>query len=185
MTTDAPLIFRPSPFHRLFAILLCIGSWMTGIRGLAVIIECVPKFMVNVQRARLAGESTFILWVCIVVFAVGCLLSGVFWVASILVLMIIEGTNITVDKIGINVEYELFPSRMATYFGAGYMPWNRVVRIEKHGVFFVLYGEQLSANSGSVDLTYKFRSSVKFIIVQELDRLVLTIIKCSDNITFL
>ena len=150
-----------------------------------MLIEYVPKLMVNIQRARLAGESTCMFWVCIVVLTVGCLLGGFLLVTSILGLILIESTNITVDKIGITISYELLSRRLATYFGAGYIPWNKVVRLEKHGVFFVLYSEQPNVNDGSVFSPYHSGSSVKFIVVQELERLVLTIIEYSRNITFL
>ena len=177
MSENYPLIFRPSHYHRVFAVLLFIGSWMVGIRGLAVLIDRAPKLMSCIRLARLAGEPAYFAWACIVGLLAGCLIYGFLMTASVLGLTLIEGTVVTVDTVGISVCYELLPRRLATYFGAGYLPWNKVIRLEKHGVFFILHGEQ------SIVGGISFKPSVKFIVVQELERLVLIILEYGRNIT--
>ena len=185
MTAVSPLIFRPSFFHRIFAILLFVGSWTTGIRGLAILIEYMPKLMSNIQRAKLVGEPRYLFWTCVFMLVVGCLVSGLLLVTSIFAFILIEGTNITVDKIGITVTYELLPRKLATYFGAGHIPWDKIVHLEKkYGIFFVLHSEQPNGNGNNTFSPYLFSPSVKFIIVHELERLIFTILKCSQNITF-
>jgi hypothetical protein len=185
MVANSRLIFRPSIFHRISAALLCMGSWMVGVRGLFMMVEYMPKVLVNIQIVKMAGEPTCLFWAYIVFLAVSCLVGGLLLATSILGFILIEGTNIVVDKIGITVAYTLLPKRLAVCFGAGYIPWNQVVRLEKRGVFFVLHSGQSSINGSGVDSSNKFGFSVKFIIVYELERLVLTIMQYSRNMTFL
>jgi hypothetical protein len=185
MVATSPLIFKPSLFHRIFAVLLCVGSWIVGIRGLAILVKYTPKLMINMQIAKSVGESTFLPWIYIVALVVSFLIGILLLAVSILGYILIEGTNIIVDKIGITVTYELLPRRLATYFGAGYLPWNKVVRLEKHGIFFVLYSDRSNINDNGTISGYDLKPSVKFIIVNELERLVLTVFEYSRNITSL
>jgi hypothetical protein len=185
MSEISPLIFKPSLNHRIFAVLLCIGSWMVGILGLITLVDHMPKLIFTIRQSKLLGEPIWWTWISIIALVIGCLLCILMLSMSILGSFLIENTTIIVDKIGIKVSYKFLPRKIANYFGAGYIPWNKATRLEKRGVFFVLYGEKMfitGINSSSFCCS---SSSIKFIMVHELERLILTILEHSHNITFL
>ena len=184
MIAASPLVFKPSSYHRIFSVLLCLGSWMAGIRGLVMLVNYMPRLAACVHQARLLGESTYPIWAWVTVLIFFCLAGGLILVASIIGLMLIESTSITVDEIGITVAYSLLPKKMAIYFGAGHIPWNKVVRLEKQGIFFILYSGQVNISGPNSFSLCRSESVVKFIVVHELERLVLTVLRCSPNITF-
>ena len=68
------------------------------------------------------------------------------------------------------------PAPLARRFGAGRLLWKHISRIERSGPFFVLRGGGESERSVPKDPT------LRFLLVDELERLVLTILERSPNL---
>jgi hypothetical protein len=184
MSASSPLIFRPSLTHRALSALLCAGSWVVGVRGLILLVNNLPRLMASLHQNAAAGESTFLIWVWIGISVTLCLVGGILMLFSTLGLVLIEGTHILVDEIGITVEHAGLPRPLAARLGAGHLPWKRVVRLEKGRVFFILRGGPPPGKTAPPNAIPGAKSTLKFLLVDELERLILIILERSPNLTF-
>ena len=184
MSTSSPLVFRPSVIHRTLSALLCAGSWVVGIRGLLLLVNNLPRLMSSLHQAVAAGESTLLIWAWIALSLTLCLVGGVLMLFSTLGLVLIEGTHILVDEIGITVEHAGLPRPVAARLGAGHLPWKHVIRLEKGKIFFILRGGPPAGEANAADALLSSKSTLKFLLVDELERLILIILERSPNLTF-
>jgi hypothetical protein len=184
MTATSPLIFRPSVAQRTLSALLCAGSWLVGVRGLYLLINNLPRLMAAERLASVAGEPTFFIWVCIVASVAVCLLAGILLLFSALGLILIEGTQIMVDESGITVEHAGLPRPLAQRLGAGHLPWKHVLGLEKGKIFFILKGGLPKGEPSNLLSERYARSTLKFLLVDQLERLILIILERSSNLTF-
>ena len=103
---------------------------------------------------------------------------------STLGLVHIAGTHILVDEIGITVEHAGLPRPVAARLGAGHLPWKHVIRLEKGKIFFILRGGPPAGEANAADALLSSKSTLKFLLVDELERLILIILERSPNLTF-
>jgi hypothetical protein len=95
--------------------------------------------------------------------------------ATLLGVLMVEGSQVMVDELGLAVEHNALPTILARRLGAGRLPWKRVSRLERSGPFFVLRGG-VSEPGSPKDPT------LRFLLVDELERLILTILERSPNL---
>jgi hypothetical protein len=184
MSATSPLVFRPSLAQRTLSVLLCVGSWLVGVRGLYLLINNLPRLLAAQRQASLAGEPTLHLWIWIVASVTLCLAAGVLLLFSALGLILIEGSQIVVDEAGITVEHAGLPRPLAIRLGAGHLPWKHVLGLEKGKVFFILRGG-LPKDEPSNLLSERYaKATLKFLLVDQLERLILLILERSPNLTF-
>ncbi len=180
MSTDTPMIFRPSAFQRSLALLLCAGSWLVGTRALASLIQQMPRLHVAIVEARAAGEDPWLAWTLMTLAIAAVVVGGILLLTSIIGLVLIEGTHVIVDQLGITVDLAYLPGPLARRLGAGRIPWKRVGSLQHGGPFFVILG-----NGGSPE--QKVREEplppLRFLVVEELERLVNHILERSPNIS--
>lgn len=181
MTVSTPLVFRPSLPQRTVAALLCAGSWIVGIRTLALLLQNLPRLHWALRQAQAAGEPTLLLWVGFVSAIAACLLGGVLLLLSFLTLVLVEGSQVLVDELGIVVDFGGLPGFLARRIGAGRLVWKEILAIQKGHFFFELQG----GGSPSEAPAPRGRPAVlRFLVVDELERLVLLIIEQSPNLRF-
>jgi len=185
VTVLTPLIFRPSFAQRAVAILLFAGSWLVGVRGLMHLIQNMPRLLAMVRLAEVNGEPTWRLWTALVSSVAACGAGGVLLVLSILFLLLIEGTHVVVDEVGLTVELGSLPGPLARRLGAGRLAWKQVASLEKGRFFFILRGgaEEPSKETPEAQLLSR-RVTLRFLVVDQLDRLILTILERSPNLRF-
>jgi hypothetical protein len=184
MSATSPLVFRPSLAHRTLAALLCAGSWVVGIRGLVLLVNSLPRLMTTLRQTAAAGEPTFLLWLGIGLSVALCLVGGLLLLFSTLGLVLIEGTHILVDESGITVDHAGLPRSLASRLGAGHLPWKQVIGLEKGKVFFLLRGGLPPGEPSTTLSCHYAKSTLKFLLVDELERLILIILERSSNLTF-
>jgi hypothetical protein len=184
MTATSPLVFRPSLAQRALAALLCAGSWVVGLRGLVLLLGSLPRHLASLRLAAAAGESTVMIWVWLAVGVVLCLAAGILLALSLVGLILIEGTQVLVDEAGINVEHAGLPRILAVRLGAGHLPWKQVYRLENGKVFFILRGGLPEGEPSSLLSRHYAQSTLKFLVVDELERLILIVLERSSNLTF-
>ena len=182
MTVLTPLIFRPSFTQRAVALLLFAGSWLVGVRGLMHLIHNMPRLLAMIQLAEVNGESVWRLWVALVSSVAACGAGGVLLVLSVLFLLLIEGTQVLVDEVGISVELGSLPGPLARYLGAGRLAWKQVANLDKGRFFFILRGGG-DPEAGKSPAPRQ-DPILRFLVVDHLDRLVLTILERSPNLHF-
>lgn len=176
MSVGSPLIYRPSFAQRAMAVLLFAGSWLVGVRALAQILERLPVLRVSLKVAEAAGEPTWSFWVAIVA-AFGAVVAGsLLLLATLLGLLLVEGSQVLVDEMGLSVEHNALPAPLARKLGAGRLLWKRISRLERSGPFFVLRGGGEPGHTGPKDPT------LRFLMVDHLERLILTILERSPNL---
>lgn len=157
------------------AMLLFAGSWLAGIRALAQILERLPVLRASLKVAEALGEPTWSFWVAVGA-AIGAMVVGsLLLLATLLGVLMVEGSSVMVDELGLAVEHNALPTALARRLGAGRLPWRHVSRLERSGPFFVLRGS-CSEPSGLKDPT------LRFLLVDELERLILTILERSPNL---
>jgi len=184
MTAASPLVFRPSLAQRALTALLCAGSWLVGIRGLFLLLTNLPRLTAGLRQAEAAGEPTLTFWIWILVSVALCLAGGFLLLFSALGLVLIEGTQILVDESGITVEHAGLPRPLAIRLGAGHLPWKHVLRLEKGRIFFILRGGLPKGEPASAITAQAAGSTLKFLVVDELERLILIVLERSSNLTF-
>jgi hypothetical protein len=184
MTAASPLVFRPSGAQRTLSALLFAGSWLVGIRALVLLINNMPRLTAALRQAAAAGEPTALLWVWLVAGVLLCLAGGFLLLFSLLGLILIEGTQVLVDEIGITVEHAGLPRALARRLGAGRLPWKHLLRLEKGKVFFILRGGPPPDEPVSSLLALNTPCTLKFLLVDQLERLINIILESSPNLTF-
>ncbi|MDP2874974.1 MAG: hypothetical protein Q8O00_02245 [Holophaga sp.] len=185
MTALTPLIFRPSFAQRAVAILLFAGSWLVGVRGLMHLIQNMPRLLAMVRMAEINGEPTWQLWIALISSVAACGAGGVLLVLSVLFLLLIEGTHVLVDEVGLTVELGSLPAPIARRLGAGRLTWKQVASLEKGRFFFILRGGGNKGQEESLPSKLpRSTSTLRFLVVDQLDRLILTILERSPNLRF-
>lgn len=175
MSAGSPLVFRPSFAHRAMAMLLFAGSWLVGVRALAQILERLPVLRASLKVAEALGEPTWSFWIAVAA-AIGAVVAGsLLLLATLLGVLMVEGSSVMVDELGLSVEHNALPAPLARRLGAGRLLWKHVSRLERSGPFFVLRGG--GGESGSVK-----DPTLRFLLVDELERLILTILERSPNL---
>jgi hypothetical protein len=176
MTVGSPLVFRPSFAQRAMAVLLFAGSWMVGVRALAQIMERLPILRASMKVAEAASEPTWSFWIALVAAIAAVVVGSFLLLATLLGLLLVEGSQVLVDELGLAVEHNALPTPLARKLGAGRLPWKRITRLEHSGPFFVLRGGGEPEHHGPEDPT------LRFLMVDELERLVFTILERSPNL---
>lgn len=176
MSAGSPLVFRPSFAQRAMAMLLFAGSWLVGVRALAQILERLPVLRASLRVAETAGDPTWSYWVAVTA-AFGAVVAGSFLLLGTLVgVLMVEGSQILVDELGLSVEHSALPAPLARRFGGGRLLWKQISRIERSGPFFVIRG------GGEPIVSLRKDPNLRFLLVDELERLVLTILERSPNL---
>jgi len=176
MSAGSPLVFRPSFAQRAMAMLLFAGSWLVGVRALAQIMERLPVLRASLKVAEAAGEPTWSFWVAVTA-ALGAVVAGsILLLGTLLGVLMVEGSHVMVDELGLSVEHNALPLPLARKLGAGRLPWKRISRLERSGPFFVLRGGGEARPGDPKDPT------LRFLLVDELERLVLIILERSPNL---
>ena len=73
---------------------------------------------------------------------------------------------------------------LAIRLGAGHLPWKHVLRLEKGRIFFILRGGLPKGEPASAITAQAAGSTLKFLVVDELERLILIVLERSSNLTF-
>lgn len=180
MSTATPLVFRPSPLQRTLALLLCAGSWMVGARALASLLEQMPLLHAVIVQARAVGDDPWMAWLLMTLAIAAVLVAGILLLTSILGLILMEGTQVFVDELGIAVELAYLPRGFAHWLGAGRIPWKQVGTLTRSGPLFVILGDGRDTHEASIEPL----SPVRFLVVDEIERLVNLILERSPNISF-
>jgi hypothetical protein len=158
------------------AMLLFAGSWLVGVRALAQILERLPVLRASLKVAEATSEPTWSFWVAIAA-AIGAVVAGsALLLGTLLGVLMVEGSQVMVDELGLSVEHHALPTSLARKAGAGRLLWKRVARLERSGPFFVLRGGGASDPGSLKDPT------LRFLLVDELERLILTILERSPNL---
>ena len=176
MSAGSPLVFRPSFAKRAMAMLLFAGSWLVGVRALAQIMERLPHLRATLHVAETAGDPTWSYWVAIAA-ALGAVVAGsLLLVGTLMGLLMVEGSQVLVDDLGLSVEHNALPTPLARRLGAGRLLWKQIARLQRVGPFFVLRGGGDPGRGGNPD------PDLRFLLVEELERLVLTVLERSPNL---
>ncbi len=109
--------------------------------------------------------------------AIGAVVAGsLLLLATLLGLLLVEGSQVLVDELGLAVEHNALPAPLARKLGAGRLLWKRIARLEHSGPFFVLRGGGEPGHAGPKDPT------LRFLMVDQLERLILIILERSPNL---
>ncbi len=173
-----PLVFRPSFSQRAVAILLWVGSWLVGVRSLSLLVEHLPRVRGLLMAAEAAQEPSALLWVQLVAMVLAAILAGLILAASTLGMLLVEGTHVVADELGISVELAALPGFLGRRLGAGRLPWKHVTRLARRGPFFVLEGQEEPAPGSLED------PRLRFLMVDEMERLVLLVMERSPHLRF-
>ncbi|MBK8726111.1 MAG: hypothetical protein IPL96_08625 [Holophagaceae bacterium] len=174
-----PLVFRPSYAQRAAAALLCAGSWLVGVRSLAMLFEHLPRLRALLRAAEAAQEPTLLLWLQFAVVILAAVVAGVILATSTLGLILVEGTQVMADELGLAVELAGLPAPLARRCGAGRLPWKHVTALGRRGPFFVVRGARRQpGDTGPEDPV------LRFLLVEALEQLVLLILERSPHLSF-
>jgi len=184
VSATSPLIFRPNLGQRGLAALLCVGSWLVGIRAMSMLVNAVQGLATILHQALALGEPTSRLWMVLALSLLLCFMGGTLLLCSTLGLILVEGSQVVVDESGVTVEHAGLPRPLARRLGAGHLPWKYVARMEKGKIFFLLRGGLPPTEAATSAAAGVARTTLRFLIVDELERLVLVILEKSPNLTF-
>ncbi|MBS1767086.1 MAG: hypothetical protein JST05_06760 [Acidobacteria bacterium] len=176
--SETPLVFRASLAQRAMAILIFAGSWLAGVRAIADLVRQLPGLHFALQAARAADEPTAKLWILFILGFVGALLAGALLLGSLLFVLLVESTEITLDPIGLAVDIPALPAPLARRLGAGRLAWKRVASLDRRLFFFVLQGNA----GGPPEPGELLDRDLRFLLVDQMERLVLMILEKSPNI---
>ncbi len=177
MSVGSLLVFRPSFAQRAMAVLLFAGSWMVGVRAMAQILAHLPALRVGLAVAEMNGDATWSFYVAMVASVAALLAGGMLLLGTLLGVLLVEGSHVLVDELGIAVEHMALPPFLARRFGAGRLSWKRISRITRRGFFFVLEG-----GGEAAQVLEPKDPTLRFLMVDELERLVLLVIERSPNL---
>lgn len=177
MAATSPLAFRPSPAQRTIAFLLCGGSWLVGVQGLVRLVQNVPRLLGAIRTAEAVGDPTLGLWSVLVIGLGAVVAGGLLLLAAVLGLLLIEGTQVLVDELGLSVELTTLPAPLARRLGAGRLTWKQVSEVEKGRFFFRIHG----ASSPETSVPEP-PPVLRFLVVDEVERLLLLVLERSPNL---
>lgn len=177
MAATTPLVFRPNPAQRTIAFLLCGGSWLVGVQGLARLIQNVPRLLGAIRAAEALGDPTAGLWVVLAAGLVAVVAGGCLLLLAVLGLLLIEGTQVLVDELGLAVELTILPAPLARRLGAGRLTWKQVSSVEKGRFFFQIHGAPAPEASAQEPPPL-----LRFLMVDEVERLLLLVLERSPNL---
>lgn len=177
MAATTPLAFRPSPAQRAIALLLCAGSWLVGVQGLARLLQNMPHLTEAIRAANITGDPTLALWTALIAGLVAVVTGGFLLLLAVLGLMLIEGTQVLVDDLGIAVELTILPGWLARRLGAGRLTWKQVTQVDKGRFFFQIHGKAPQEAPAPA-----FRPVLRFLVVDELERLMFLVLERSPNL---
>ena len=168
-------MFRASAIQRAIAVTLALGCLLVAGRGMSLMIQNLPRIWYQFKLAQSQSEPTTLIWSSLVAACIAMLIAGVVLLLAILALMLIEGTQVLVDELGITVECPLLPGPIARRFGAGRLTWKNITKIERRKMCFVLHGgaEPNGANG---------KETVGFLLVDRLEYLIFLIMERSPNL---
>lgn len=153
-----------------------------GVRILVLLIQGLPRMHAALKLAQVSSEPTLWLWIILTTAIAACLLGSILLVLSLTALLLVEGTQVLVDEMGIAVEYLAVPRPIARWIGAGRFTWKEVRSLEKHRLFFVLRsGDSEAPRHASLRVSIR-PPALRFLLVDELERLILLIIERSPNL---
>jgi len=176
--SGSPLVFRATLAQRAMAFLIFAGSWLAGVRAIAHIVRRLPGIHFALRAARAADEPTALLWTLFILGFAAALLAGALLLFSLLFLLLVESTQITLDPAGITVEIIALPGPIARRLGAGRLAWKRVASLDRKGFFFVLQGNA----GGPPEPGELLDRDLRFLLVDQMERLVLMILEKSPNL---
>jgi hypothetical protein len=90
--------------------------------------------------------------------------------------LMVEGSQVLLDELGLSVEHNALPAPLARRFGAGRLLWKQIAGLRRSGPFFVVRG---GGEPGPPGLKAPV---LRFLLVDELERLVLMILERSPNL---
>lgn len=180
MNTATPLVFRPSVAQRTLAALLCAGSWLVGVRALVLLVQLIPRLHAALWLARTTGEPTWGIWLVLAAAVAGCVTGGLLLLLAVLALLLIEGCQVLVDDLGIAVALGGLPGALGCKLGAGRLTWKEVSVLEKGRFTFILRG----GGDPAVKSSGPKPATLRFLVVDEIERLVLMVIERSPNLRF-
>jgi hypothetical protein len=164
--------------QRAMAFFIFAGSWLAGVRAISYIVKTLPGLHFALQVARAADEPAAKLWALFILSFAAALLTGALLLGSLLFALLVESTQITLDPLGISVEIIALPAPLARRLGAGRLTWKRVSSLDRKGFFFVLKGNA----GGPPEPGELLDRDLRFLVVDQLERLVLMILEKSPNI---
>jgi hypothetical protein len=142
----------------------------------ALITQNLPRIWYQLKLAQSqGGEPTAMIWLSLIASCLAVLVAGTVLALAILVLVLVEGTQILVDELGISVDCVLLPAPLARKFGAGRLQWKNVAKIERRIMSFVLHEHKEPSGTAK-------KTTVKFFVVDHMDRLIYIIIERSPNL---
>ena len=181
MSTATPLVFRPSLAQRSLTGLLFAGSWIVGIRVLVQLVQSLPRMYGALKMAQATADPTTWLWISLIVAVAACALGGILMLLSALGLLLVEGTHVIVDEIGIVVDYSAVPGPLARWIGSGRLTWKEIQALDQNYPFFIVRG---GTSADSQETNLRAPATLRFLIVDELERLILLILERSPNLRF-
>ncbi len=178
MSITTPLAFRPSFLQRTTAMLLFVSSWMVGLRVGSELIRQVPRLWIHVHQAQAAGDPVFVLWMLFSAAILMVILGLAGLLASLALVLLLEGTHVLVDELGITVQLQLLPPTLARWAGAGRLSWKHVGVLRRSGPFFVVEG----VKGAHPEPGHLVEPTLRFLLVDELESLVTIILERSPNV---
>lgn len=121
---------------------------------------------------------TGLLWTLLILSLGAAALAGALLLFSLIFLVLVETTQVTQDPLGLSVDIPALPGPLARRLGAGRLAWKRISALERRGFFFVLKGNA----GGPPEPGELLDRDLRFLVVDQLERLVLMILEQSPNI---
>lgn len=174
MAALTPQIYRPSGVQRTLAGLLCAGSWLVGARALFLLIDRLPELLAGLRLAQADQAPVAWHWVLLVGSVTACGVAAVLLLLSMFAFLLVEGTQVGVDELGLQVSCTTVPGFLARRLGAGRLGWKEITRLEKRAFFFVLEG-------GGEPERIK-GPTLRFLLVEDLERLIHLVLERSPNL---
>jgi len=147
---------------------------------LASLLEQMPILHGVIVQARAVGDDPWMAWLLMTLAIAAVLVAGILLLASILGLVLMEGTQVFVDELGIAVELGYLPSAFAHWLGAGRIPWKQVGTLKRSGPLFVILADGRDPDGTSGEP----QSPIRLLVVDEIERLVNLILERSPNLSF-
>jgi hypothetical protein len=157
------------------AFILTIGCVFVAVRGISMVLSAIPRIWQELKLAQsLGGEPTAQIWLSLAASCAALLIAGTALALAVFTCLLIDGTMVLVDEFGISVLCLHLPAPMARRLGAGRVLWKNVAKLERHGLYFVLHGSE-AENKSSKEI-------VKFMLVDQLDKLIFIVMERSPNL---